>query len=91
MKIKGKIKKKINEYFNIYLFRFLKSFVIAIWNSDYSDTLLNSAIDQFSWLGTEEMESDIQKWIGVYMALQGDNRILILLLPETKEIHFWEL
>lgn len=65
--------------------------MIAIWNSDYSDTLLNSAIDQFSWLGTEEMESDIQKWIGVYMALQGDNRILILLLPETKEIHFWEL
>ena len=91
MKIKGKIRKKINEYFNIYLFRFLKSFVIAIWNSDYSDTLLNSAIDQFSWLGTEEMELDIQKWIGVYMALQGDNRILILLLPETKEIHFWEL
>ena len=83
--------KKINEYFNIYLSRFLKSFVIAILNSDYSDTLLNSAIDQFSWLGTEEMESDIQKWIGVYMVLQGDNRILILLLPETKEIHFWEL
>ena len=91
MKIKGKIRKKVNEYFNIYLFRFLKSFVIAIWNSDYSDTLLNSSIDQFPWLGTEEMESDIQKWIGVYMLLQGDDRILILLLPETKEIHFWEL
>ena len=91
MKIKGKIRKKVNEYFNIYLFRFLKSFVIAIWNSDYSDTLLNSSIDQFSWLGTDEMESDIQKWIGVYMLLQGDDRILILLLPETKEIRFWEL
>ena len=91
MKIKGKIRKNVNEYFNIYLFRFLKSFVIAIWNSDYSDTLLNSSIDQFSWIGTEEMESDIQKWIGVYMLLQGDDRILILLLPETKEIHFWEL
>ena len=91
MKIKGKIRKKVNEYFNIYLFRFLKSFVIAIWNSDYSDTLLNSSIDQFSWIGTEEMESDIQKWIGVYMLLQGDDRILILLLPETKEIRFWEL
>ena len=48
MKIKGKIRKKVNEYFNIYLFRFLKSFVIAIWNCDYSDTLLNSSIDQFS-------------------------------------------
>ena len=48
MKIKGKIRKNVNEYFNIYLFRFLKSFVIAIWNSDYSDTLLNSSIDQFS-------------------------------------------
>ena len=91
MKIKGKIRKKVNEYFNICLFRFLKPFVIAIWNSDYSDTLLNSSIDQFSWLGTDEMESDIQKWIGVYMLLQGDDRILILLLPETKEIRFWEL
>lgn len=91
MKIKGKIRKKLNEYFNIYLFRFLKSFMIAIWNSDYSDTLLNSSIDQFSWLGTDEMESDIQKWIGVYMLLQGDDRILILLLHETKEIRFREL
>ena len=53
--------------------------MIKTWNSDYSDTLGNFTIDKFSWLVSEEMESDIQKWIGY-----------ILIIPETKEKNFWE-
>ena len=74
MKIVGKIRKKLNEYFNtlFLFFRFLKFFVITIRNCDYNETSLKFAIDQFLWLGSEEMELGIQKRIGVYMVLQGN-------------------
>ena len=49
MKIVGKIRKKLNEYFNtlFLFFRFLKFFVITIRNCDYNETSLKFAIDQF--------------------------------------------
>ena len=38
-----------------------------------SNTLLNFAVDQFSWQERKEIEPDFEKWIGVHMKLKADD------------------